>query len=117
MSSYQIKRGLIINPFGTLQVVVVRVLSHTSIHKGPGEIVHSILLILYGLSHHLSVEMVVKELVQVRLQDEVVISHDHTSTVISHTHLPLLGEARRETFCRILSLSSGRVRQLYHCHR
>ena len=48
-----------------LQVVVVWVLCHAAIDEGPGEVVDRILLVLNGLGHHLSVEMVVKKLVQV----------------------------------------------------
>ncbi len=52
----------------TLEVVVVWVLRHAAVDEGPREVVHSVLLVLNGPGHHLSVEVVVQKLVQVRLQ-------------------------------------------------
>ena len=54
----------------TLQVVVVWVLCHPSVDEGPCEIVHRILLVLYGLGHYLSVEVIMKEVVQMGLKRE-----------------------------------------------
>ena len=54
----------------TLKVVEVWVLCHPSIEEGPREIVHSILLVLNRLGNHLSIEVVVKEVIQVRLGRE-----------------------------------------------
>ena len=51
----------------TLQVVVIGVLCHSAIQKGPGEVVHSILLVLNGLGDNLSIEVVMHTVVQVRL--------------------------------------------------
>ena len=52
----------------TLQVVEVWVLGHAAVEEGPGEVVHCVLLVLHRLGHHLRVEVVVHEVVQVRLQ-------------------------------------------------
>ena len=54
----------------TLQVVVVGVLCHPSVDEGPCEIVHRILLVLYGLGHYLSIEVIMKEVVQMGLKRE-----------------------------------------------
>lgn len=51
----------------TLQVVVIGVLGHAAVQKGPREVVHSILLILNGLGDNLSIEVVMHTVVQVRL--------------------------------------------------
>lgn len=51
----------------TLKVVVIWVLCHPAIQKGPGEVVHSILLVLNGLGDNLSIEVVMHTVVQVRL--------------------------------------------------
>ena len=51
-----------------LQVVVVRVLCHATVEEGPGEVVHSILLVLHRLGDYLGVEVVVEEVVQVGLE-------------------------------------------------
>ena len=51
----------------TLQVVVVGVLRHAAVQEGPGEVVHSILLVLDGLGDDLGIEVVVHTVVQVRL--------------------------------------------------
>ena len=52
----------------TLQVVEVWVLGHAAVEEGPREVVHCILLVLHRLGHHLRVEVVVHEVVQMRLQ-------------------------------------------------
>lgn len=51
----------------TLQVVIVGVLCHAAVQKGPGEVVHGILLVLNGLGDNLSIEVVMHAVVQVRL--------------------------------------------------
>ena len=51
----------------TLEVVVVWILCHSAVEEGPGEVVHGVLLVLDGLCHHLCIEVVVKEVVQVGL--------------------------------------------------
>ena len=51
----------------TLEVVVVWILCHSSVDEGPGEIVHCILLVLDGLCHNFSVEVIVKEVVEMGL--------------------------------------------------
>lgn len=53
--------------FLTLQVVVVGVLGHAAIQKCPCHVVYSILFVLHCLGDDLSIEMVVKTVVQVRL--------------------------------------------------
>lgn len=52
----------------TLEIVVVWVLCHSSVDECPREVVDSILLVLDGLGHYLGVEVVVEEVVQVRLK-------------------------------------------------
>ena len=51
-----------------LQVVVVWVLCHAAVEEGPGEVVDRILLVLHRLGDYLGVEVVVEEVVQVRLE-------------------------------------------------
>lgn len=51
----------------TLQVVVIGVLCHAAVQKGPGEVVHSVLLVLNGLGDDLSIEVVMHTVVQMRL--------------------------------------------------
>ena len=51
----------------TLQVVEVGVLCHSAVKEGPGEVVHCVLLVLYCLCHHLRIEVVVHEVVQLGL--------------------------------------------------
>lgn len=51
----------------TLQVVVIGVLRHAAVQEGPGEVIHSILLVLNGLRDYLSIEVVMHAVVQVRL--------------------------------------------------
>lgn len=53
--------------FLTLQIVVVWVLGHAAVQKRPCQVVHGILFVLHCLGDNLSVEMVVKTVVQVRL--------------------------------------------------
>ncbi len=53
--------------FRTLQVVVVGVLGHAAIQECPCHVVYSILFVLHRLGDDLSIEMVVKTVVQVRL--------------------------------------------------
>mmetsp|Transcript_10689 Transcript_10689/g.30010 ORF Transcript_10689/g.30010 Transcript_10689/m.30010 type:complete len:483 (+) Transcript_10689:1110-2558(+) len=50
------------------QVVEVRVLRQPPVKQGPGEVVHGILLGLYGASHHLGAQLRVQVLVQLRLE-------------------------------------------------
>ena len=54
----------------TLEVVEVGVLSHSAVEEGPGEVIHRILLVLHRLGHHLCVEVVMEEVVQIRLEEE-----------------------------------------------
>lgn len=51
----------------TLQVVIVGVLCHAAVQKGPGEVVHGVLLVLDGLGDNLCIEVVMHTVVQVRL--------------------------------------------------
>lgn len=51
----------------TLQVVIIGVLGHTAVQECPGQVVHSILLVLHRLGDDLGVKMVVETVVQVRL--------------------------------------------------
>ena len=53
-----------------MQVVIVGVKSHSSVEKGPGEVVNGILLVLNCLGHHFCIEMVMEEVVQVGLGEE-----------------------------------------------
>ena len=55
----------------TLEVVVVGILCHPAIEKGPCEVVHGILLVLYRLGYYLCTEVVVKEVVKVGLGREM----------------------------------------------
>ena len=43
-------------------------MSHPPVDEGPREVVNSILLVLNGLGHYLSVEVIMEEVVQMRLQ-------------------------------------------------
>lgn len=58
------------SPLLTLQVVVVGVLGHPAVQEGPGEVIHRVLLVFYGLGDNLSVEVVVHAVVQVRLHGQ-----------------------------------------------
>jgi len=60
----------------TLQVVVVRILSHASVEKRPRQVVNCILLVLNGPSHNLGVEMIMQKVIQMRL---------HTTTTTHNT--------------------------------
>lgn len=51
----------------TLEVVVVWILCHATIYERPREVVHCILLVLHRLGNHLSIEMIVHEVIQVGL--------------------------------------------------
>ena len=51
----------------TLKIVEVWVLGHPTVDEGPGEVVHSILLVLNRLCHHLRIEVVVQKVIQMRL--------------------------------------------------
>ena len=51
----------------TLQVVVVGVECHSPVEEGPGKVVDSVLLVLNCLGHHLRIEVVVEEVIQVGL--------------------------------------------------
>ena len=78
-----------------LQVVVVGVLSQAPVEKGPGEVVHSILLAGDGLVHNLSHHVIMQEMVQVALhgvglkQELLVVllawsvAHQHTPAVMA----------------------------------
>lgn len=48
-------------------LVVIGVLRHAAVQEGPGEVVHSILLVLNGLGDGLGIEVVMHTVVQVRL--------------------------------------------------
>ena len=48
----------------TLEIVVVWILCHSPVDKGPGEVIHCILLVLNSLCYNLSVEMIVKKVVK-----------------------------------------------------
>ncbi len=50
-----------------MQVVVVGVLGHSAVEERPCQVVHGVLLVLHSLGDDLSVEVVVKTVVQVRL--------------------------------------------------
>lgn len=50
----------------TLKIVVIGVLGHSAVKKSPSEVVHSILLVFHSLSDYLSVEVVMKTVVQMR---------------------------------------------------
>jgi len=52
----------------TLEIVVVGVLCHASIEKCPRQVVDGILFVLNGSRHDLGVEMVVKTVIKMRLQ-------------------------------------------------
>ena len=51
----------------TLQVVVVGVECHSPVEEGPGKVVDSVLLVLNCLGHHLRIEVIVEEVIQVGL--------------------------------------------------
>lgn len=51
-----------------LQVVVVGILRHPPVDERPRQVVHSILLVLNCLRHNLGVEVVVQEVVKMRLK-------------------------------------------------
>ena len=52
----------------TLQVVVIRILCHSPVDKCPSEVVHCVLLVLYSLGYDFGIEVIVQEVVQMRLQ-------------------------------------------------
>lgn len=54
----------------TLQVVVVGVECHSPVEEGPGKVVNSVLLVLNCLGHHLRIEVIVEEVIQVGLGKE-----------------------------------------------
>lgn len=56
--------------FLTLQIVVVGILGHAAVQKGPCQVVHSILFVLHRLGDDLSIEMVMKAVVQVRFHGQ-----------------------------------------------
>lgn len=73
----------------TLEVVVVRVLCHSPIDEGPCEVVHSVLLVLDSLGHHLSIEVIMEEVIQMRLvcggeikDKEANMSNDHSCVLL-----------------------------------
>lgn len=51
----------------TLKVVVVGVLGHAAVEECPCQVVHSVLLVLHSLGDNLSIEVVVKAVIQMRL--------------------------------------------------
>lgn len=52
----------------SLKVVVIGVLGHATVQERPGQVIHSILLVLNGLCHNLRIKMVMQEVIQMRLQ-------------------------------------------------
>lgn len=58
------------SPYVTLKIVVIRVLCHPSVDECPCKVVDCILFVLDCLGHYLGVEVIVKEVVQVRLKRE-----------------------------------------------
>lgn len=64
---YEPQKDTVLQSPLTLQVVIIGVLCHAAVQKGPGEVVHSILLVLNGLGDNLSIEMVMHTVVQVGL--------------------------------------------------
>ena len=54
----------------TLQIVIVGILYHPPVEEAPCQIINSILLILHCFGNNLSIEMIVKEMIQMRLQRE-----------------------------------------------
>ena len=56
----------------TLEVVEVWILCHSAVEEGPGQVVHCVLFVLNRLCHHLRIEVVVHEVIQVRLCGEKV---------------------------------------------
>jgi len=47
----------------TLEIVVVRVLSHASIQECPRQVVDGVLFVLYGSSDDLGIEMIVQTMI------------------------------------------------------
>ena len=43
----------------SLQVIIIRVLRQSPVQERPGEVVHGVLFVLYGLGHDLRVHVVV----------------------------------------------------------
>lgn len=79
-------------PPPTLQVVVIGVLRHAAVQEGPGEVVHSILLVLNGLGDDLGIEVVMHTVVQVRLHRQRLIQElleeilrEKMSMTVQHT--------------------------------
>lgn len=50
----------------TLKIIVVGVLGHSAVQEGPGKIVYGILLVLHCLGDYLSIEVVMKTVIQMR---------------------------------------------------
>lgn len=76
----------------TLQVVVIGVLGHAAVQEGPGEVVHSVLLVLNGLGDDLGIEVVMHAVVQVRLHRQRLIQElleeilwERTSMTLQYT--------------------------------
>lgn len=46
-----------------LQVVVVGILCETPVDERPSQVVHRVLLVLYGFGHNLRVEVIVKPMI------------------------------------------------------
>lgn len=76
----------------TLQVVVIGVLGHAAVQEGPGEVVHSVLLVLDGLGDDLGIEVVMHTVVQVRLHRQRLIQElleeilwERTSVTLQYT--------------------------------
>jgi hypothetical protein len=54
----------------SLKIVVVGILSHPSVQKGPRQVVDSVLLVFNCFGHDFSVEMIVKAMVQMALDGQ-----------------------------------------------
>jgi hypothetical protein len=54
----------------TLKIVVVRILCQPSIHESPSKVIHSILLVFYDTKNHLSIHMIMQEMVKMALNRE-----------------------------------------------
>ena len=65
----------------TLQVVVVGVECHSPVEEGPGKVVDSVLLVLNCLGHHLCVEVIMEEVIQVGLGERKRVGREGKSRV------------------------------------
>lgn len=83
----------------TLQVVVVGILGHTAVEECPGQVVHSILLVLHSLGDDLGIEVVMEAVVQVRLHWQRLVK-ELLEEVLS-------GKNKQKTFGLVLLLYSN----------